>query len=134
MYTLYNTSTHKTGTSQNSTYIYDIILTGAGLAAISSDDSLRLLDPSQLDGAPLNSVRQVNRDVTCLRVLNQDAGIVVTGGRDGRVVITDLRSGERVGEVSSGEFSKVSQEKKLDFGLSSLIFGEMLFSLLFKYK
>ena len=111
MYTLYNTSTHKTGTSQNSTYIYDIILTGAGLAAISSDDSLRLLDPTQLDGAPLNSVRQVNRDVTCLRVLNE-AGIVATGGRDGRVVITDLRSGERVGEVSSGKFLDFAKRNK----------------------
>jgi len=103
MYTLYNTSTHKVGTSQEITYIYDIILTGAGLATISSDDSLRLLDPSRLESAPVNSVRQVNRDVTCLRVLNEE-GIVVTGGRDGRVVITDLRSGERAGEVSSGEF------------------------------
>lgn len=102
MYTLYNTSTHQAGTLQSSTYIYDIILTGAGLAAISSDDSLRLLDPLRLEGTPLNSVRQVNRDVTCLKALDED-GIVATGGRDGKVVITDLRSGKRVGEVSSGE-------------------------------
>lgn len=100
------------------TYIYDIVPVAAGLAAISSDDSLRLLDPLALSGAPLNSIRRVNTDVTCLKAVNTttecDALIVCTAGRDGRVCLLDPRSGSKVGEVRTGElgfprtgFSKV---------------------------
>ena len=84
------------------TYIYDIVPVAAGLAAISSDDSLRLLDPLALSRAPLNSIRRVNTDVTCLKAFNTttegDALIVCTAGRDGRVCLLDPRSGSKVGE------------------------------------
>ena len=89
------------------TYIYDIVPVAAGLAAISSDDSLRLLDPHNLNGPPLNSVRRVNTDVTCLKALNSstegDALVVCTAGRDGRVCVIDSRSGAKVGEVRTGK-------------------------------
>lgn len=49
------------------TYIYEIIQVAGGLASISSDDSLRLLDPLALNGGPVNSIRRVNTDVTCLK-------------------------------------------------------------------
>jgi hypothetical protein len=90
------------------TYIYDIVSVAGGLAAISSDDSLRLFDPLALSGTPLNSVRQVNTDVTCLKAINSsieaDALIVCTAGRDGRVCLLDPRSGARIGEVRTGGF------------------------------
>jgi len=89
------------------TYIYDIVPVAAGLAAISSDDSLRLLNPLALSGAPLNSIRRVNTDVTCLKALNTttegDALLVCTAGRDGRVCLLDPRTGAKVGEVKTGK-------------------------------
>ncbi|KAH8596730.1 WD repeat-containing protein-like protein 89 [Bisporella sp. PMI_857] len=88
MYTLDNFAVHAV-TSPENTYIYDILPTALGLVSISSDDKLRLLDPLNL-GSPA-VVKKINQDVTSLRVL-LDEGVVVTGGRDGRVEVLDLRS------------------------------------------
>lgn len=89
------------------TYIYDIVPVAAGVAAISSDDSFRLLDPLALNGTPLNSIRRVNTDITCLKAVNTstegDTLVVCTAGRDGRVCLLDLRTGSKVGEVRTGE-------------------------------
>ena len=85
------------------TYIYDIIPVSSGIASISSDDVLRLLDPLVVNGQPITSIRNFNKDVTCLERCG-DGDVVCTGGRDGRVLLTDLRSGNRIGEVRSGEF------------------------------
>ena len=51
----------------------------------------------------MSSVSKIHEGVTCLKGLEEDS-VVVTGGRDGKVVITDLRTGGRVGEVRGGEF------------------------------
>lgn len=104
MYSLSCISEFKITTPEN-TYVYNIIPCASGIAAISSDDSLRLLDPLALSGQPLNSIRRVNTDVTCLTAA--DGSVVATAGRDGRVCLVDLRTGERVGEVRSGEFGFV---------------------------
>lgn len=89
------------------TYVYDIVPVAAGLAAISSDDSLRLLDPLALNAGPVNEIKKVNADVTCLKAVSVggegDAVVVCTAGRDGRVALWDPRSGAKVGEVRSGE-------------------------------
>jgi SEL1 protein len=99
MYTLDNFAVHAV-TSPENTYIYDILPTALGLVSISSDDKLRLLDPLNL-GSPA-VVKKINQDVTSLRVLS-DEGVVVTGGRDGRVEVLDLRSsGKNV--AKSGQF------------------------------
>ncbi|KAI9744469.1 MAG: ERAD-associated protein [Claussenomyces sp. TS43310] len=83
------------------TYVYDILPLGDGVAAISSDDSLRLLDPIALH-APLNVVENVNRDVTCFAPLDGPEGLMVcTAGRDGKVCIVDPRQGAKVAEVKS---------------------------------
>ncbi|RDL42386.1 HCP-like protein [Venustampulla echinocandica] len=86
------------------TYIYDIVPTAAGLATISSDDSLRLLDPLALDRPPLTSVSRVNTDVTCLKGFDTGADgnsvVVCTAGRDGRACLIDPRSGSKVAEVT----------------------------------
>lgn len=101
------------------TYIYDIVPIAAGLAAISSDDNLRLLDPLTLSGPPLNSIRRVNTDVTCLKAVSVttegDAQIVATAGRDGRVCLLDCRSGQKVGEVRTGELRTFQSLSLLDF-------------------
>lgn len=85
------------------TYIYDIVPIADGFATISSDDCLRLLNPLALNGQPINSIRRVNTDVTCLKALDVGGAVVVTAGRDGRVCLVDLRTGAKVGEVRSGE-------------------------------
>ena len=104
MYNLHCTNTFAISDPPN-TYIYDIVPCAGGLAAISSDDSLRLLDLLALNSAPLNSIRRVNTDVTCLRALgDENAEVVATAGRDGRVCLLDPRSGVKVGEVRSGRF------------------------------
>lgn len=102
------------------TYIYDIVPVAAGLAVISSDDSLRLLDPQSLNGTPINSIRKINTDVTCLKTSAGDAGFVCTAGRDGRVCIVDPRSGEKVGEVKTGKlvFSCVCYSEKMCVSLT----------------
>jgi hypothetical protein len=91
------------------TYIYDIVPVAAGLAAISSDDSLRLLDPLALSGTPLNSIWRVNKDVTCLKAINSstegDALIVCTAGMDGKVCLLDSRTGAKIGEVRTGKLT-----------------------------
>jgi hypothetical protein len=105
MYTLDAIDSFEISSPAN-TYIYDIVPIAAGLATISSDDSLRLLDPTALSGPPLNSIPKVNTDVTCLKAINSstegDALIVCTAGRDGKVCLVDPRSGEKIGEVRSG--------------------------------
>lgn len=89
------------------TYIYDIIPIADGLATISSDDCLRLLNPLALNGQPINSVRRVNTDVTCLKALDRSGAVIVTAGRDGRICLVDMRTAARVGEVSSDQNAPV---------------------------
>ncbi len=90
------------------TYIYDIVPVAGGLAVISSDDCLRFLDPLKLGAGPINSVRRINQDVTCLKAMDVienegEAVVVATAGRDGRVCLIDVRAGGKVGECISGE-------------------------------
>jgi WD40 repeat protein len=95
--------------SPTDTYIYDVVPVSNGLvAAISSDDSLRVVDPLDLGKGELSLMKDVGKDITCLRGIGsgtEESGTtVVTAGRDGFVKIWDLRSGAKVGEVKSGEF------------------------------
>lgn len=114
MYNLNTTSSFHV-TSPAGTYVYDIVPVAAGLAAISSDDSLRLLDPLALNAGPVNEIKKVNADVTCLKAVNTggegDAVVVCTAGRDGKVALWDPRSGAKVGEVRSGKLHGSSQVK-----------------------
>jgi len=107
MYTLSTISSYHVSDPPE-TYVYDIIPVSGGLSAISSDDSLRFFDPTNLDAGPVNSIRRVNSDVTCMKVLGSgdfgEGAIVCTAGRDGKVVMLDLRTGAKVGEVASGGF------------------------------
>lgn len=104
MYNLNTTSSFRVA-SPAETYVYDVVPVAAGLAAISSDDSLRLLDPLALNAGPVNEIKNVHVNVTCLKVLcvggEGDAPIVCTAGRDGRVALWDPRIGAKVEEVMS---------------------------------
>jgi len=98
-----------------STYIYDIIPVGKLLATISSDDSLRILDPLTLSNGPVNSIRKVHTDITCLAKLRDDeeATVVCTAGRDGVACLVDLRINSVVGKVKSGMFVMIIRSLRL---------------------
>ncbi|OAL45155.1 WD40 repeat-like protein [Pyrenochaeta sp. DS3sAY3a] len=91
-------------------YIYRIISTAARqdpltysqvdqLAIISSDDSLRFLDPMTPEK---NMIKKVNQKVTCLERANDAASnVIATAGRDGLIRFWDKRSREKVLEIES---------------------------------
>lgn len=101
MYTLDELSAFKIQQPAD-TYIYDIASVGSSLATISSDGRLRLLDPLALDMRPLNEIRTLHSDITSLKVPEGQENVVCTAGRDGWVLMWDVRTGQRIGAVASG--------------------------------
>ena len=87
-------------------YIYKLCYQPQGsgeklLAAISSDDSLRLLSPSTLQtlaGGVFANTHE--KGVTCLK--SGPVGSFVTAGRDGAVRIWDFRERKKVLELRGG--------------------------------
>ncbi|KAH7413625.1 WD40-repeat-containing domain protein [Phaeosphaeria sp. MPI-PUGE-AT-0046c] len=92
-------------------YIYKIISTAARqdpltyskldqLAIISSDDSLRFLDPSSLSATGV--IKNVNDKVTCLERANDaPSNVVATAGRDGKIRFWDQRTRQKALEIDS---------------------------------
>ena len=74
-------------------YIYKIVPVNGLLAAISSDDSLRLIDLKTLREIGGGVVDRVHAGVTCLQVVDQDPNSLLTAGRDAAVRSYDLRTG-----------------------------------------
>ena len=84
-------------------YIYKIVHVNGNLAAISSDDSLRLIDLStlrEISGGVLNNVHD---GVTCLQVVDNDLNSVLTAGRDAVVNQYDLRNGQKTMQLGDGQ-------------------------------
>jgi SEL1 protein len=101
MYTLDNEGTFRVE-QPSETYIYQIEPVADGLAAISSDNCLRLLDPLVLSGPVLHSIPHIHQEVTSLKALDEGASIVCTAGRDGLVNIFDFRQRSKVVEMRTG--------------------------------
>jgi SEL1 protein len=101
MYILNATGAFKVDQPPN-TYIYDIVPLSDCIAAISSDDCLRLIDPLALSGTPLSLLEQVHSEITCLKSLEAQNHIVCTSGRDGWVNIFDFRAKTKVAELRTG--------------------------------
>lgn len=70
------------------TYIYSLARTTSLCAAISSDDSLRYFDPTNL--SLVHTVSKAHQGITCLKVTSDGKGLV-TAGRDGTVRCWDER-------------------------------------------
>lgn len=95
-------------------YIYKIISTAPRqdpltyskldqLAIISSDDSLRFLDPSNLSATGV--IKNVNDKVTCLERANDTpSNVVATAGRDGKIRFWDKRTRQKALEIESRVF------------------------------
>jgi len=78
------------------TYVYEALPTHTGeVAAILSDDSLRLLLSSTLREIPDATIRKAHDGVTCLQTVEQKGNVILTAGRDGKVRGWDLRVGQK---------------------------------------
>ncbi|ORY19200.1 WD40-repeat-containing domain protein [Clohesyomyces aquaticus] len=74
------------------------------LAILSSDDSLRFIDPATLNVLPDGVIKSVNESVTCLERADDLSSIIVaTAGRDGLVKYWDRRSKGSVLTIQSPE-------------------------------
>ncbi|ODA79509.1 hypothetical protein RJ55_05102 [Drechmeria coniospora] len=111
MYTLSNVARHHFSGTED-VYVLDLHRTSAGLAAITSDQQLTLLDPTQFGGGgPAASWQVEHGNVTTLRVFDADNGLVCTAGEDGSVGVWDLRSrgpGARVAQFKAAAASILS--------------------------
>ena len=81
-------------------YIYSITSAspGSSFAAISSDDSLRVFNSADISRASVVAAKSHANGVTALKSYQQQQQVLVTGGRDGKVKVWDLREGN--GEVA----------------------------------
>lgn len=80
-------------------YIYCIAALDHALAAISSDDSLRVFGPETLQLTSGLALENVHIGVTCLKSASSSSRSVITAGRDGCIRYWDLRTGEKSLEI-----------------------------------
>ena len=83
-------------------YIYRIVPIDGKIAAISSDDSLRIVDPCTFQQIPDGLIENVNEGVTCLELHPDSGSHLSTAGRDGVVKTWDLRVQRSVVEYRDG--------------------------------
>lgn len=80
------------------TYIYKILPISTAIGSISSDDSLRVIDPPTLELR--GTIGGVHDGVTCLSGFRDRLGL--TAGRDGLLKCIDLRTKNTTFELSEG--------------------------------
>ncbi|KAL4871237.1 hypothetical protein BDV12DRAFT_32675 [Aspergillus spectabilis] len=81
-------------------YIYSIVPSSrTEFAAISSDDSLRIFDVNKLNHASLVA-SNAHDGVTSLQTYDASNQIVITGGRDSKLKLWDLRNGKNSAVVA----------------------------------
>lgn len=93
-------------------YIYEIVHVNGNLAAISSDDSLRLIDLQTLREIPGGVLNNVHEGVTCLQIVDPDPNSLLTAGRDAVVQRHDLRSGQKTMQLGDGQQTQEDRNYK----------------------
>ncbi|KAI6354070.1 hypothetical protein MCOR25_008778 [Pyricularia grisea] len=96
MYLLTNVDEHRYAAPASSDipYVIDIFPLNAGLAAIATDQTLSLFDPSALRGkGAIRTLRTPHANITVASPFDQAQSTVCTAGSDGTVAIWDLRAG-----------------------------------------
>ncbi|KAL2039336.1 hypothetical protein N7G274_008004 [Stereocaulon virgatum] len=81
-------------------YIYKILQVDSKIAAISSDNSLRVIDSTSLKEIRDGIIDNVHAGVTCLEALRNDRSVFWTAGRDAVVRSWDLRLGKSTLDLS----------------------------------
>lgn len=99
MYTLTNIAGHHFAGPEE-VYVVDLHRTSAGLASISSNQALSLLDPGRVGQGPVKNLRTSHGNLTTLRVFDAGNSIVCTAGEDGSVGVWDLRMDAARAEVA----------------------------------
>lgn len=105
MYTLSETAASSLALPADN-YIYSIAASAPGaFAAISSDDSLRVFDAANLDrGVSVIAGKTHDGGVTSLRsYATNESQLLVTGGREGKVKVWDVRSGSMAAEFQTSK-------------------------------
>ncbi|KAK1144650.1 hypothetical protein N8T08_004954 [Aspergillus melleus] len=94
MHTLKATASSSLSLAEGS-YIYSLEASSPdSFAAISSDNSLRTFDAASLSHVSLVAT-DIHEGVTALKSYNDNQQLLVTGGRDGKVKLWDLRMGKK---------------------------------------
>jgi WD40 repeat protein len=78
-------------TGSEAIYVLDLIPLGTGLAAIASDQSLCLFDPTRLSHGPTKRIRTGHGNLAVAKAYNAAESIVATTGENGSVSLWDLR-------------------------------------------
>ena len=99
-------------------YIYSILPVHSALAAISSDDSLRLFDPQSLNAVPKAVFRRVHEGVTGLARFDESGHTIATCGRDGLIKCWDTRNGKNVLEFGKGTDTSTPRGSPADLALA----------------
>ncbi len=81
-------------------YILDIVPLPSGLASISTDQKLCLLDPLRLSSGPKRTLQTSHRNITALKVFDFGACVVATAGENGTITLWDLRDSATQGQVT----------------------------------
>ncbi|PNY23782.1 WD repeat-containing protein [Tolypocladium capitatum] len=92
MYALSNVASHHFS-GPDDVYVLDLHRTAAGLAAITSDQRLSLLDPARLGAGAVTAswAAEEHGTLTALRVFDGGQALVCTAGGNGSVGVWDLR-------------------------------------------
>ena len=83
-------------------YIYRFAPVDAALAAISSDNSLRVFDAETLELVSGGIFDNVHDGVTCLKTTGSEPKMLFTAGRDGFIRCWDMRTGKKAWELRDG--------------------------------
>lgn len=98
MYSIVPTSAQVSGNSYT-----PLASSGSHLAVLSSDNSIRIVDPTSLQ--LVQALQNVNQSVTCLKRMAspaEECRVLVTSGRDGFVRCWDMRTNSKTMEFKAG--------------------------------
>ncbi|KAF4991096.1 hypothetical protein FGRMN_8056 [Fusarium graminum] len=95
-------------------YVLGIHRASAGLASISSDQFLSVLDPERLSAGPLRRLPTQHGNLTTMQVFDGNAALVCTAGENGTVGVWDLRQGANVVQFQASQAPILSMACNLD--------------------
>lgn len=107
MYNLIKTDAYR-NSRQDPAYVLEIIPVTGGLAAISSDQTLSLFDPTRLSHGPIKTIRTAHSNITCARAFDESNALVCTAGSNGTVSLWDLRMDETKAQIAAPTGSSFS--------------------------